>query len=31
MVTDDVLRYLRNEPPMHIWNPEALKGGKGSG
>lgn len=25
MVAGDILRYLRNEPPEHIWNPEILK------
>jgi autoinducer 2 (AI-2) kinase len=30
MVAGDIIRYLRNEPPLHIWNPEILAGGKGS-
>jgi phosphoglycerate dehydrogenase-like enzyme len=29
MIANDIIRYLRNEPPRHIWNPEVLerKGG----
>jgi autoinducer 2 (AI-2) kinase len=30
MVAGDILRYLRNEPPMYIWNPEILEGGQES-
>ena len=28
MVAGDIVRYLRNEPPLHIWNPEILEGGQ---
>jgi autoinducer 2 (AI-2) kinase len=27
MVAGDIIRYLRGEPPVHIWNPEVLQGG----
>jgi len=31
MVAGDIVRYLRNEPPKHIWNPEALEAKRGGG
>jgi autoinducer 2 (AI-2) kinase len=30
MIAGDIVRYLRNEPPLHIWNPEILEGKGGS-
>jgi len=30
MIAGDIVRYLRNEPPSHIWNPEILEGKGGS-
>jgi autoinducer 2 (AI-2) kinase len=30
MIAGDIVRYLRNEQPLHIWNPEILEGKGGS-
>jgi phosphoglycerate dehydrogenase-like enzyme len=30
MVAGDIVRYLRNEAPEHIWNPEILEGKRGT-